>query len=138
MSLQQADDNAIGRYAGCLAAGLGMGITLNCLHDSGTILFNQRSLSTSNSISNALIGRCLNRSGEMLSNPPAGDLREYMASDNSCRLKGEEKLDRTWLDNSFSLNKVSGEISASEGTYAGEILLQKFSNQSSLEAVEGE
>jgi len=89
--LQQADGNAIGWYAGCLAAGLGIGITLNCLHDSGTILFNQRSLSTFNSISDALIERCLNRRGAMLSNPPAGDLREYMASDNSWRLKGEEK-----------------------------------------------
>lgn len=97
--MQKADDNAIGRYARCLAPGLGMGITLNCLHDSGTILFNQRSLSTFNSISNALIGRCLNRSGETLSNPPADDLREYMTSNNSWRLKGEEKRDKTWLDN---------------------------------------
>lgn len=82
VNLQKAEDNAIGRYEGGCAEGLGIRITLKYFHESG-ILFNHKSLSMTRRISNTLTGKYLKKRGDMPSNPTERDVRDDIASDSS-------------------------------------------------------
>jgi len=59
-----------------------MRITLKFIDDSGTILFNHKSLSIVRRLLNVYIGRCLNIKGQMMSNPAVGEKRGEIVSDN--------------------------------------------------------
>ncbi|KAL4112918.1 hypothetical protein QTP88_016633 [Uroleucon formosanum] len=99
---------AIGLYAAKLAFGLGMGITLNCRQETGTLRLRNRLLNISSKQLMARSGRFFMRMDEIESSPEAGDLLELMAFSSSIR------------------------------TLSGTTLEQKLSNHSSLAAEEVE
>jgi hypothetical protein len=71
-----------------LVFGLGIGITLNCLQETGTLRLKNRLLSISSKQLIALSGRFLMRMEEMESIPEAGDLLELIAFSSSISKKG--------------------------------------------------
>jgi hypothetical protein len=85
--LQSIEERAIGLYEVKLVFGLGIGITLNCLQETGTLRLKNRLLSISSKQLIALSGRFLIRMEEIKSNPEA-DLLKLIAFSSSISKKG--------------------------------------------------
>ncbi|KAL4104814.1 hypothetical protein QTP88_020090 [Uroleucon formosanum] len=85
--LQRVEERAIGLYAAKLAFGLGMGITLNCRQETGTLRFRNKLLSISSKHLMGLSGRFFMRMEEIESSPEAGDLLELIAFSSSIKQK---------------------------------------------------